>query len=105
MFVVWPNVCAASEGLGVALTVPDICVLVEVCSLGPYDAKPLPCWRLHHPPRFHFRNSFGAKALQSSCFCLDIVCFNIEMNPALMLYRLNKDFHLVWRTFEQSIRF
>ena len=93
------------EGLGVAVALPDIRVLLEVRSLRSYDAKPLARWRLHDPPGLHLCNALGTKSFESTCLGLDVVGFDVKMNPALVSHCLNKNLHLVWWTFEHSIWF
>src|SRR5262245_15998874 len=93
------------EGLGVAFALPDIRVLLEVRTLRPYDAKPLARRRFHDPPSLCLCNSLGAKSFESTCLGLNVVGFDVEMHPALMSHRLNKDLHLVWRPFQHSIWF
>lgn len=78
-------------------------VLGETRALNSDNAKALPCRGLHHHPAFQTIYYFGPQSLQAGNLGWNIVSFNIDMNPALMLDALDLDNGFIWRSFQHAV--
>src|SRR5215471_15684875 len=79
----------------ISTPVPSVPVLRQRTALGIDDAESLARRRLHYPPPPHESNSPSAELLQPFDFSLEVVGFDVQVNPAGVIHLLQENDRLV----------
>ena len=84
----------STQRLSAAITswialIPAICILSKSWSLHAYDAESLPGRGLHYHPTLQAINDTGTPSFQASYFSRDVICFDVDVNPAFVVDTLN----------------
>ena len=58
---------------------------------------------MHHYPAFQTSDYFCSQSLQAGYLGWNIVSFNVDMNPALVLDALNLDNGFIWRSLQHAV--
>jgi len=70
---------------------PDVGLFLETVAAHADDAEAVLARRLHHGPAFHLLHHRRTQFLESAHLGVDIVGFDVDVNPARMLYPLQDD--------------
>lgn len=84
-------------------SIPARGVLWKTRALNSYDAESLPSGGLHHHPAFQAIDHLGPQRCQACYLSGNVVCFDINVNPALVVDALDLDDGLVGRCGQHAV--
>jgi hypothetical protein len=71
--------------------------------LRPDNAEALAGWRFHYDPPPDIGDAFCAQLFQSRRFGLQVVCLDVYMDAAFVIYFLNLDMHVFGPGFQSDV--
>jgi hypothetical protein len=83
--------------------IPAICILGKPWALHAYDAESLPGGGLHYHPTLQAVNDSGTQSFQAIYLGRDVICFDVDVNPAFVVDALNLHDRFVGRRLQHTV--
>lgn len=95
--------CTSAAIISLIALIPAICILGKSWALHAYDAESLPGRGLHYHPTLQAANDTGTQSFQAGYFSRDVICFDVDVNPAFVLDALNLHNGLLGRRLQHTV--